>query len=85
MYGTERYLTISEKAAILCYTLVTRHAFVDGNKRIGYVAMKVFLRLNDYDTSDNVDSGESMIIKIASGRSSLAELKSWIDNSITKI
>ena len=37
--GQELYPTKEEKGARLGYTLVSNHAFVDGNKRIGLLVM----------------------------------------------
>ena len=45
-FGVERYPTVEEKAARLCYSLVKNHAFLDGNKRIAVFTMLVFLELN---------------------------------------
>lgn len=45
-FGVERYPTIEERAARLCYSLVKNHAFLDGNKRIAVFTMLVFLELN---------------------------------------
>lgn len=42
----EKYPTIEEKAARLAYALVGNHAFVDGNKRVGMLAMLTTLVLN---------------------------------------
>ncbi len=42
--GTEQDLYIL--AAAYCYHLIANHPFVDGNKRIGALAMLVFLRIN---------------------------------------
>ena len=44
--GTELYPTIEEKAARLAYSLVKNHSFLDGNKRIGMLAMLLTLNLN---------------------------------------
>ncbi len=44
--GEELYSTIIEKSAILAFTLVKNHPFLDGNKRTGHAAMEVFLLLN---------------------------------------
>ena len=41
--GIDLYQTIQEKAAALCFSLVTNHPFVDGNKRVGHAAMETFL------------------------------------------
>ena len=44
--GEELYKTKEEKAAWLGYSLVSNHAFVDGNKRIGVYVMLTFLEAN---------------------------------------
>lgn len=45
-FGIEKYPSIEEKAARLCYSLVNNHAFLDGNKRIGVYVMIIFFELN---------------------------------------
>lgn len=40
------YKTIEAKAARLGYSLINNHAFIDGNKRTGMMAMLLFLELN---------------------------------------
>lgn len=42
----EFYPTKEEKGARLGYCLITNHAFVDGNKRIGIYVMLSFLEMN---------------------------------------
>lgn len=44
--GEELYPTLEEKAARLGYSLIANHSFVDGNKRIGLLAMMTFLEAN---------------------------------------
>lgn len=44
--GQELYPTKEEKGARLGYTLISNHAFVDGNKRIGMHIMLTFLEVN---------------------------------------
>lgn len=44
--GEELYPTKEEKGARLGYSLVSNHAFVDGNKRIGMFVMLTFLEVN---------------------------------------
>lgn len=44
--GKELYPTKEEKAARLGYGLISNHAFVDGNKRIGIYVMLTFLEVN---------------------------------------
>ncbi len=44
--GKELFPTKEEKAARLCAGLVSNHAFVDGNKRIGVYVLLTFLEVN---------------------------------------
>ncbi len=44
--GTSLYPTIQSKAAKLCSGLIRNHPFIDGNKRIGILAMMSFLEAN---------------------------------------
>ncbi len=43
--GEDLYRTIQAKAARLGFTLIKNHPFVDGNKRIGILAILVFSKL----------------------------------------
>jgi len=42
------YDTIIEEAAALLESLVQNHPFVDGNKRVAFAVVDVFLRINGY-------------------------------------
>ena len=44
--GAELYPTVQEQAARLAYGITNNHAFVDGNKRIGVLALLTFLAQN---------------------------------------
>ena len=44
--GVELYPSKEEKGARLGYNLISNHAFVDGNKRIGMYVMLTFLEVN---------------------------------------
>lgn len=82
--GVELYKTKEEKAARLGYSLVSNHAFVDGNKRIGMYVMLTFLEVNgvkvNFTNEEIVDIG----MKIASSKMSyeelLKEIKTHINN-----
>lgn len=44
--GMELYPTKEEKGAKIRYSLISNHAFVDGNKRIGMYVLLTFLEVN---------------------------------------
>ena len=78
-FGDEEfYPTKEEKGARLGYTLVSNHAFVDGNKRIGMYIMLTFLEVNgvriDCTNEELVDVG----LSVAAGTMGYEELRDWV-------
>ena len=61
--GIELYPSKEEKAARLGYSLISNHAFVDGNKRIGMYIMISFLELNGIKIDANNDDVVNCTIK----------------------
>ena len=83
--GNELYLTLSEKAAALCFSLVSNHPFVDGNKRIGHAAMETFLLMNGFELNATTDDGEQAILAAAAGKMDRQELTEWVRNRTIKL
>ena len=82
-FGDEEvYPNVVQKAARLMYALVSNHAFVDGNKRIGVFAMLMTLRLNDialhYTQSELIHLG----LSAASGTAKYEDILAWIQEHI---
>ena len=67
VFGAEAYADFDAKAASLLHSLVTGHALVDGNKRLGWVATRLFYRLNDRDLQVDPDQAFDLIASIADG------------------
>lgn len=65
-------------AASYAFGLARNHAFVDGNKRIAFVSMMVFLRLNGVRFAPDPAQATSAIIGLASGEIDEAGLSRWI-------
>lgn len=42
------YIDVVEEACALFQSLWTNHAFLDGNKRVAFAALSVFLQINGY-------------------------------------
>jgi death-on-curing protein len=76
--GQELYPSLIGKAARLGHSLIANHPFVDGNKRIGVLAMLTFLELNGVPVSC-VDSELAGIgLGAADGSLSGGDLEAWI-------
>ena len=76
--GQDLYPTLAEKAAALGFSLIQNHPFVDGNKRIGHAAMEVFLYMNGFEISCDVDDQERFILEVASGSVHRQEFATWL-------
>ena len=66
-YGEEIYPDLHTKAAALLHSLVTGHPLVDGNKRLGWIATRLFYRINDSDIQAPEDAVFDLVTKIADG------------------
>jgi death on curing protein len=76
--GRDLYPTTREKAAALATSLILNHPFVDGNKRVGFAAMAVFLLRNGFLLNCTDDEGESMMLAVAAHTAEREELTDWI-------
>ena len=76
--NTEFYPTKEEKGARLGYSLISNHAFVDGNKRIGLYVMMSFLEMNGIRVRCTDDELIYIGLAIADGSMKYEELVDWI-------
>jgi death-on-curing protein len=76
--GEELYPSKEEKGARLGYSLISNHAFVDGNKRIGMYIMLTFLEVNGIRIYPSVDEVIRVGLAVASGSMKYEELLEWI-------
>ena len=76
--GVDLYVSTEEKGAKLGYSLISNHAFIDGNKRIGILAMLVFLELNGIKIETNNHHLVDIVLNVASGVNGYKDLLEWI-------
>jgi len=67
VYGEDAYPDLHAKAAALLHSIVTGHALVDGNKRLGWVSVRLFYGLNGSDLRVPVDDAFDLVTSIADG------------------
>ena len=76
--GQELYPSKEEKGARLGFSLISNHAFVDGNKRIGMYVMLTFLEVNgihmNCTNEDVIEAG----LGVASGAMNYEQLLNWV-------
>jgi death-on-curing protein len=69
---------MAELAAAYGFGLARNHAFVDGNKRIAFISIVLFLKLNGWRFSASNDDAAATILRLAAGELAEADLAAWI-------
>lgn len=80
--GKELYPAVADKAATMCFSIISNHPFFDGNKRTGILVMLVFLELNDSFISFSQEELISLGMGIASGRLKNNDIVDWIHSHL---
>ena len=76
------YVTTIEKAAALVESPLVNHPFVDGNKRTGYTALRLYLMQNGLDFNNAQSERFDFIISIASGQLKYDGILSWLSQKV---
>ena len=76
--GVELYPSKEEKAAQLGFSLISNHAFVDGNKRIGMYLMISFLELNGVKIDATNEEVAKLGLDVADGLADSKDILKWI-------
>ena len=76
--GEDLYKTKEEKAASLGFSLISNHAFVDGNKRIGVYVMLTFLEAEGIKINCSNSDVVALGLGVASGTMKYDDILDWI-------
>ena len=74
----ELHPTPIHKAAALIESILINHPFVDGNKRTGYVLMRIYLISNGLDIQASQEEKYDFVINIASGQTKFESIHEWL-------
>lgn len=75
LLGEDAYPDLWTKTAALLHSIVTNHALVDGNKRLGWLASAVFLELNGVTVTNALnDDVFRFVIDVTVGTHEIDEL-----------
>lgn len=86
MFGTEAYPDLLSKAAALLESLARNHGLVDGNKRLAWAAVAVFLLDNGRSILDvDQDEAYDFVISVASGELELADMAAWLAANVAAL
>lgn len=81
VFGDLAYPSLMLQAAALLHSLARNHPLMDGNMRLAWSAMRVFLLMNSVDLDYDIDAAEEFVLSVARGEMALEEmaqtLESW--------
>jgi len=69
---------LAELAAACGFGLMKNHPFLDGNKRIGFIAANMFLLLNGYEIDAPEPQVVDIALRVADGSLGEEEFAAWI-------
>jgi death-on-curing protein len=78
LYNYEQETDIAKLAAAYGFGIVRNHPFVDGNKRVGFLTVGLFLALNGYALEVSQLEATQTMLALAAGEISENELSQWL-------
>ena len=75
---------LPELPAAYAFGLAKNHAFVDGNKRIAFMTMSIFLRKNGVRFAPDQAHATAIVMSLAAGEVSEESLARWIRDNWPK-
>ena len=77
--------TLFDKAAAYGFHMCRNHPFVDGNKRIAFVLMDIFLQENGWELQASEEEAYETMIRLASGNLAKNDLSGWLKAHSAKL
>jgi death-on-curing protein len=83
--GKDLHKTLFDKAAAYGFHVCKNHPFIDGNKRVAFVLMDVFLQKNGWEIAASEEEAYSMMMSLASGNLTKAQLSAWLKEHTARL
>lgn len=78
LYGKDLYPDLVTKAAVVMHSIVAHHPLVDGNKRLGWVALVTTLAINDVVLDVDDDEGFALTMRVADGSAEVEDITAQV-------
>lgn len=85
IFGENPYPRLSDKAALLSWTIINNHVFYDGNKRTGMATIRILILNNGYQfnaTNDEITQMARCIANYRESKITKTDLSTWIEEKI---
>ncbi len=83
--GSYLHDSLVKMAAAYGFHICNNHPFIDGNKRVALVAMDAFLQKNGFEISSSEKDVYEIMMNLASGTITKADLTDWLEANISKL
>ena len=85
LFGEDAYPTLELKAAVMVESIILNHPMVDGNKRSSWLALNLFVELNDFEIIATQDEVFDYVLDVANKRIDSEQSAEWIKNHLRKL
>ena len=75
---------IAKLAAAYAAGIIGNHPFVDGNKRMGFVAAVLFVELNGYRFIASEEDAAEIVLALAAGKLNETEFAVWLGANLRR-
>src|SRR3972149_2612629 len=82
--GKYAHKTLFDKAAAYGFHVCKNHPFIDGNKRVAFVLMDVFLQQNGWEIRAAEEDAYTINVPLTSGKLPKAQLATWLKEPSSK-
>lgn len=76
------YPSLIEKAAVLAVRIARNHPLPDGNKRLAWQALTIFLALNGRELEVATDDAVALMLGVAAGDHDERAVVVWLENRV---
>ncbi|MFO7970834.1 MAG: type II toxin-antitoxin system death-on-curing family toxin [Desulfobacterales bacterium] len=73
--------SVFDLAAAYAFGVIQNHPFVDGNKRVGFLAAYAFLDLNGWELMASEAEAVAAVLALATGQMDEAGFSDWLKNN----
>ena len=85
IYNYEENPSVFDLAAAYGFSLVKNHAFFDGNKRVAFMSMFVFLKINGLLLEAPEEEATLFMLNLAESKESQESLTQWLEKFIINV
>jgi len=76
------YPSLFEKAAVLVVRIAGNHPLPDGNKRLAWQALTIFLALNGHRLAVGADEAVGLMLEVAAGERNEEAVAAWLRDRV---